>query len=256
MSLTFPSIEWTVELIDLAVSSIPAASLLMDSVWPTTWSSWPVSGAAARLMLSAFWLTFSRTFTVSRSWSIGVTWLRMNATRSSMWLAVIRMVTRQATAANAQTTMPTRIRSARPRSSLSLLLMAPTSVARAVDAAGLGADALERAVHVHEAAEDVARVGLGRAQEAVGGVHPVQDVAAAKLVGRVLDVLQGLLDRRRPAEHGGEHVRGVHQTAGDRLQDARRVGHRSGRVDQRVGRVDQRRRRPGQGPRRVLEGPV
>src|SRR5438309_7703271 len=147
MSFTFPSIEWTVDSIDLAVSSIPAASLLIEFVWPMTWSSWPDSGAAAVLMLSALALTLSRTFTVSRLWSIGVTWLRMNATRSSMWLAVIRMVTRQATAANAQTTMPTRIRSARPRSSLSLLLMAPTSVARAVDAAGLGADALERAGH-------------------------------------------------------------------------------------------------------------
>src|SRR5437763_7202853 len=180
MSLTFPSIEWTVELIDLAVSSIPAASLLIEFVWPTTWSSWTDSGAAAALMLSAFWLTWFRTLTVSRLWSIGETWLRMNATRSSMWLAVIRMVTRQATDAKAQATMPTRIRSARPLSSRSLLLMARTSVARAVDAAGLGADALARAVHVPEATQVVARVGLVRAQGAVVGVHPVRHVLAAE----------------------------------------------------------------------------
>src|SRR5947209_15519004 len=165
MSVTVESIEWTVELIDLAVSSMVDATPLIEFVWPMTWSSWPDSGAAAALILSALALTLTRTFTVSRLWSIGETWRLMKATRSSMWLAVIRIVTRQATAANAQATMPTRIRSARPLSSLSLLLMAPISVARAVDAAGLGADALERAVHVLEATEDVPRVGLGRAQD-------------------------------------------------------------------------------------------
>src|SRR5438094_91406 len=138
-------------------------SPLIEFVWPMTWSSWPDSGAAAVLMLSALALTLSRTFTVSRLWSIGVTWLRMNATRSSMWLAVIRMVTRQATDANAQATMPTRIRSARPLSSRSLLLMAPISAGP--PGAALGADALERGVDVLEAAQDVAGVALGRAQD-------------------------------------------------------------------------------------------
>src|SRR5438067_6685481 len=127
MSFTFSSIEWTDELIDLAVSSIPDDSSMIDLVWSSTWLSWPDSGAAARLMLSALWLTLSNSFTESRLWSIGETWLRMKDTRSSMWLAVIRMVTRQATDANAQATMPTRIRSASPFSSLSLLLMAPIS---------------------------------------------------------------------------------------------------------------------------------
>src|SRR5437764_13210829 len=136
MSLTFPSIEWTVELIDLAVSSIPAASLLIEFVWPTTWSSWTDSGAAAVLMLSAFWLTWFRTLTVSRLWSIGETWLRMNATRSSMWLAVIRMVTRQATDANAQATMSTRMLSASPLSYRRLLIDSRTSVELVVAAAG------------------------------------------------------------------------------------------------------------------------
>src|SRR5579884_3327478 len=141
-----------------------------------------------------------------------------------MWLAVIRIVTRQATEANAQATMPTRIRSARPLSSVSLLLTALISAP--APAAELAADALERTVDVPEAAEDVAGVSLGRAQDAVGRVHPVEDVPAAELVGRVLDVLQLLLDGRGPAEHGHEHVRGVDEAGGDLvLQDARRVGH-------------------------------
>src|SRR5581483_2232541 len=161
------------------------------------------------------------------------TWLSMKWTRSSMWLAVIRMVTRQATEANAQATMPTRIRSARPFSSRNLLLTALISAP--ASAAELAADALERAVDVPEATEDVAGVALGRAQDAVGGVDAVQDVPAAELVGGVLDVLQLALNGRRPAEHRDEHVGRVDQAGGDLvLQDSRGVGHRSRRVDQRV----------------------
>src|SRR5438105_13710909 len=130
-----------------------------------------------------------------------------------MWLAVSRMVTRQATEATAQATMPTRIRSARPLSSPSLLLTALISAP--APAAELAADALERAVDAPEAAEDVAGVTLGRGQDAVGHIDPVQDVPAAELVGRVLDLLEGPLDGRRPAEHGNEHVRGVGQAGGD-----------------------------------------
>src|SRR5436309_5401506 len=117
-------------------------------------------------MSSARALTLSSSFTESRSWSIGETTPLMKATRSSMWLAVIRMVTRQATDTNAQATTPTRIPLVSPLSSLSLLRMRPMSAAPA--GAGLGADALERAVHVLEPAQDVAGVVLGRLQEAVG----------------------------------------------------------------------------------------
>src|SRR5256714_15594240 len=137
-------------------------------------------------MASARALTLSRSFTESRSWSIGETTPRMKATRSSMWFAVIRMVTRQATDTNAQATTPTSTCPASPLSSLSLLRKWPISAAPS--GAGLGADALERAVHVLKPAQDVAGVALGRLQDAVGGVDPVEDVPAPELVRRVLQV--------------------------------------------------------------------
>src|SRR5688572_12031761 len=118
-------------------------------------------------MASARALMLSSSFTESRSWSIGETVPRMKATRSSMWLAVIRMLTRAATDTNAQATTPTRIPLVSPRSSLSLFLMAPTSVADPVRNGDLEADVLERRVHVPEPAQDVAGVALGRGQKAV-----------------------------------------------------------------------------------------
>src|SRR4051812_1011618 len=118
------------------------------------------------LMASARALMLSSSFTESRSWSIGETVPRMDATRSSMWFAVIRMVTRQATDTNAQATTPTRTCPASPPSSRSLLRMVPISTTP--PGAGLGADALERGVHVLEPAQDVAGISLGRLQDAVG----------------------------------------------------------------------------------------
>src|ERR1044072_70456 len=128
-------------------------------------------------MASARALMLSNTFTESRSWSIGETCPRMKATRSSIWLAVIQTVTSRATATKAQATTPTRTPPASPRSSLILSLIVPISVARPGDAAGLGADALERSVHVAQASQDVRRVSLGRGQETVGGVDPGPDVS-------------------------------------------------------------------------------
>src|SRR5438132_792823 len=147
--------EFTVLLISPAVWSIDAASPMMDLVLPTTSSSCPERGLAAVRMSLAIWFVVTASFTESRLWSIGETWVVMKATFLSIRWAETRVLVSMTTAASAQAITPTRIRSAMPVSSVSLLFMMPPS-ARPADAAGLGADAGERRVDLLQAAQDVA----------------------------------------------------------------------------------------------------